>query len=65
MESESATSMRIDKLNEENFYSWRQRIQLVLALRDLENLIEPAYRRPDSDAEAALGTRRTKMPWPS
>lgn len=31
--------LRIEKLNEANFYTWKQKIQNILALKDLEDII--------------------------
>ena len=40
MESDSSSAMKIEKLSESNFYSWRQKIQHILALKDLDDLID-------------------------
>ncbi len=39
MESES-NSMKIETLSDSNYHSWKIRIQHVLALKDLEELLE-------------------------
>ena len=37
---EGGTSTRIEKLHDANFHAWKQKIVLVLALKDLDDLIE-------------------------
>jgi len=32
--------IKIDKLTETNFHQWRQRIKMVLALRDLDDMLD-------------------------
>ncbi len=40
MEGDHSTSMKTEKLTEGNFYAWRQKIQHILALRNLDDFIE-------------------------
>ncbi len=49
MEGLTSSGIRIEKLNENNFYSWKQKIELVLGHREVDDMIDiilcPA--RPD------------------
>ena len=63
MDSESSNT-KIEKLSSSNYYSWKQRILHVLALKDLEDYIEPphesvvidsAWRKKDRKAQALIG----------
>ncbi len=64
MESES-NSMKIETLNDSNYHSWKIRIQHVLALKDLEELLEedpptetaalPTWKKKDKKARAVIG----------
>jgi len=40
--------IKIEKLNETNFYEWRQGIKMVLALRDLDDILDE-YVKPTDD----------------
>ncbi len=40
MESDFSSAMKIEKLSKSNFYSCRQKIQHILALKDLDDLID-------------------------
>ena len=42
MESGSGGGIKIDKLMESNFHSWKQKVELVLAFRDVEDAISDA-----------------------
>ena len=42
MESGSGGGIKIDKLMETNFHSWKQKVELVLAFRDVEDAISDA-----------------------
>ena len=35
MEDQGGSSVRIEKLTDSNFYVWKQKIQLLLALKDV------------------------------
>jgi len=49
----------IDKLTETNFHEWRQRIKMVLALRDLDDMLDEDGKPTDADArECAVWKRR-------
>lgn len=51
--------IKIDKLTETNFHEWRQRIKMVLALRDLDDLLdEDSKPGDDRTQELTLWTRR-------
>lgn len=51
--------IKIDKLNESNFHEWRQRIQMVLALRDMDDMLNKENTPREEDTQAmALWERR-------
>ena len=62
---ESSGSVRIEKLNDTNFHAWKRKIQLLLAIRDLEDYIhddrpideasQKKWDRGDRKAQAAIG----------
>lgn len=41
-----------DKLNETNFHEWRQRIQMVLALRESDYMLDEENKPREEDTEA-------------
>ena len=47
---DSSTSIRIDKLREDNFHTWKTRIQLVMSLKEVDNYItdDPPARESDN-----------------
>ena len=53
MDSEQQNS-KIDKLTSDNYYAWKQRILHVLALKDLEDFVDP----PDPDTELDLSWKK-------
>ena len=51
--------IKIDKLTETNFHKWRQRIKMVLALRDLDYMLDEDGKPTDAeDRECALWNRQ-------
>lgn len=40
MEDQGSGSLRVEKLNDTNFYVWKQKIQLLLALKEVDHHIE-------------------------
>jgi len=51
--------IKSDKLTETNFHEWRQRIKMVLALRDLDDMLDEDGKRTDAeDRELALWRSR-------
>ena len=62
---ESSSNVRIEKLNDSNFHAWKRKIQLVLALRDLDDYIQSdrptendakqKWDRGDRKAQAVIG----------
>jgi len=51
--------IKIDKLTETNTHEWRQRIKVVLALRDLNDMIDEDGKPTDAyDRELSLWKRR-------
>ena len=51
--------IKIDKLTETKFHEWSQRIKMVLALRDLEDMLDEDGKPTDADAhELAVWKRR-------
>ena len=57
MESESMSS-KIDKLNVNNFHAWKQKIQHLLALKDLSEFIEEDC--PEDEESASIWSKRDK-----
>eukprot|EP00171_Calliarthron_tuberculosum_P023184 IDg23184t1 len=66
MDSDASGSMKVGKLNETNFHAWKQKIQLLLAWKELDEHIEddpparetsefPNWRRRDKRAMACIG----------
>jgi len=51
--------IKIDKLTEKNFHEWRQRIKMILALRDLHDMLDEDGKPTDAeDRELAVWKRR-------
>jgi len=51
--------IKIDKLTETNFHEWRQRIKMILALRDLDDILDEDGKPTDAeDREMAVWKRR-------
>jgi len=51
--------IKIDKLKETNFHEWRQRIKMVLALRDLDDMLDEDGKPADDEGrELELWKRR-------
>jgi len=51
--------IKIDKLTETKFHEWRQRIKMVLALRDLDDMLDEDGKPTDAeDRELAVWKRR-------
>jgi len=51
--------VKIDKLMETNSHEWRQRIKMVLAVRDLDDMLDENGKPADAkDRELALWKRR-------
>jgi len=41
--------IKIDKLTATNFHEWRQRIQMILALRDVEDMLDEDGKPTDAE----------------
>jgi len=41
--------MNIDKVTDSNLHKWRQRIQMVVALRDLDDMIDEDGKPTDAE----------------
>jgi len=53
--------IKIDKLTETKFHEWRQRIKMVLALRDLDDMLDEDGKPTDAeDREFAVWKRRDR-----
>ena len=51
--------IKIEKLTETNFNEWHQRIEMVLALRDLDDMLDEDGKPTDvEDRECALWNRQ-------
>jgi len=54
--------IKIDKLTATNFHEWRQRIKMVFALRDLDDMLDEDGTPTDAeDRELTLWKRRDTM----
>jgi hypothetical protein len=59
MDSDAGGGLKVEKLNETSFHAWKHKIQLLLALKDLNEYIEEDA--PERDAsEFATWRRRDK-----
>jgi len=58
----NASNIRIEKLNYSNFHSWKQKIELVLGHRDVDDMVDPTLcpPRPDASDELSKWIRRDK-----
>ncbi len=55
MESITSSGIRVEKLNERNFHSWMQNIELVLGHKEVDDMIDPILcRRRREDPEELL-----------
>jgi len=50
--------IKIDKLTDTNIHEWRQRIKMVLALRDLDDMLDEDGKPTDADARALAVLKR-------
>jgi len=51
--------IKIDKLTKTNFHEWRQHMKMVLALRDLDDMLDEDGKPTDADArQLAVWMRR-------
>lgn len=57
MKTESNVT-KIEKLNQNNYYSWKQKIFLVLSLRDLDEQIDSI--RPESEEQALIWDKKDR-----
>ncbi len=62
MDSQSSAGIRIEKLNEINFHSWKQKIELVLGHREVDEIIDPLLQPPriEDQDEILKWVRRDK-----
>ena len=44
MDSMASAGIRIEKLNDSNFHSWKQKIELVLGHREVDDMIDQVLR---------------------
>eukprot|EP00171_Calliarthron_tuberculosum_P000991 IDg991t1 len=56
MDSTSSAGIRMEKLNDSNFHSWKQKIELVLGHREVEQMIDRRLcpDKPPEDTEEVL-----------
>ena len=62
---ESFSGVKIEKLGEDNFHVWKQKVELLLALKDLDEHLEStrptdgeelsAWKKKDAKARAVIG----------
>eukprot|EP00171_Calliarthron_tuberculosum_P022545 IDg22545t1 len=63
MESSTPTDIRIQKLNDSNFHAWKQKMEYVLAYRQVHEMIDRRlrpYKPPDSTEEFLKWLREDK-----
>ena len=58
----ASAGIRIEKLNDSNFHSWKQKIELVLGHREVDDMIDPVLRpsRPGQADELVKWMRKDK-----
>ncbi len=63
MESVTSSGIRIEKLSERNFHSWRQKIELVLGHREVNDMIDPILcpARPEDPDALQKWVRKDKL----
>ncbi len=62
MDASGSAGIRIEKLNETNFFSWKQKIELVLGHREVDDMVDPILcpRRPEDPEELQKWIRKDK-----
>ncbi len=62
MDSHASAGIRIEKLKEINFHSWKQKIELILGHREVDEMIDPVLRppRPENQDELLKWLRKDK-----
>ncbi len=62
MDASGSAGIRIEKLNETNFFSWKRKIELVLAHREVDDMVDPILcpRRPEDPEELQKWIRKDK-----
>lgn len=63
MDSNTSSGIRIEKLDETNFYSWKQKIELVLGYKEVDEMIDPHLcpTRPEEQNEHKKWLRKDKL----
>eukprot|EP00171_Calliarthron_tuberculosum_P021559 IDg21559t1 len=63
MDSFSSGGIRIEKLSERNFYSWKQKVELVLDHREVDDMIDTVLcpHRPEDPEQLAKWLRKGKL----
>jgi hypothetical protein len=52
---QSSGGCKVDKLNDNNYHTWKQKIELLLAFRDLDDVV---FEAPPADMESNLEVAR-------
>ncbi len=62
MEAITSSGIRIEKLNENNFHSWKQKMELVLGHREVDDMIDSilCLARPDDPDKLQKWVRKDK-----
>ncbi len=62
MDHSGSGGIRVEKLNDINFHSWRQKMELVLGHREVDDMVDPTLcpRRPEDPEELQKWVRKDK-----
>ncbi len=62
MDPSGTAGIRIEKLNDSNFFSWKQKMELVLGHREVDDMIDPILcpRRPEDPEDLHKWIRKDK-----
>ncbi len=62
MDHSGSGGIRVEKLNDINFYSWRQKMELVLEHREVDDMVDPTLcpRRPEDSEELQKWVQKTR-----
>ncbi len=62
MDSLSSSGIRLEKLSDSNFHSWKQKIEIVLGHREVDDMIDPILcpARPEDSDELQKWIRKDK-----
>lgn len=63
MDSSSTAIVRIEKLNDNNYHSWKQKVELILGHRDVDDMVDSDLcpRRPEYQEPIAKWLRKDNL----